>query len=69
MQEISEEDAIAEGYELAKGYEALARAFFKQPYRQVFIEAWDDIYTKKGYGQDTNPWVFACEFKVLSIKR
>jgi len=29
---------------------------------------WDSIYAKKGFGWDTNSWVWACEFKVLEVK-
>ena len=65
INEISEADTIAEGCELAEGYEELAMAFFKQPHRQVFIEMWDDIYAAKGFGWNTNCWVWGCEFKVL----
>ena len=67
--DISEKNALAEGCELAEGYEELAIAFFKQPHRQVFIELWDDIYAKRGFGWDDNPWAFACEFKVLEVTK
>ena len=63
VHEISEEDAIAEGCELAEGYEHLAVAFFQHPHKQVFIELWDDIYAKRGFGWDANPWVWVIDFK------
>ena len=53
VQEISVEDALAEGmlasdpYKLAGEYEAL----------------WNEINAKRGYGWDVNPWVWVVEFK------
>jgi hypothetical protein len=31
-----------------------------------FINLWDSINAKRGYGWDTNPWVFVIEFKVIN---
>lgn len=31
--------------------------------RPAFASLWDSAYAKRGYGWDTNPWVFACEFE------
>ena len=28
-----------------------------------FADSWDSIYAKKGYGWDSNPWIWAIEFK------
>ena len=65
VQEISEADAMAEGCTLPEGYEELAIAFFKQPCREVFIDLWDSINGKRGYGWDANPWVWVLEFEVI----
>jgi hypothetical protein len=31
----------------------------------AFAVAWDSLNAKRGYGWDTNPWVFVVEFAVL----
>ena len=68
VQEISEEDAIAEGIEQVekrafgyKDYEGNVGATF-QPW-QSFMTLWDSINLKRGYGWDTNPWVWMLSFK------
>ena len=65
VQEVTDRDAIAEGCLLPKGYEDLAASFFKQPYRQVFIDLWDSINAKRGYSWESNPWVWVIEFRVI----
>lgn len=52
VQCITEEDARAEGC-IEFGLTA----------RDAFIELWDSIYAKKGYGWDANPWVWVYDFK------
>lgn len=49
LQDISEEDAYAEG-----GFTV-----------GQFIELWDSINAKCGYSWDENPWVWAIEFEVV----
>ena len=49
VQDITEEDAQAEGVD------SLAD----------FIELWDKLNAKRGYGWDTNPWVWVIEFRVV----
>lgn len=34
--------------------------------RNVFVELWDRINAKRGYGWDSNPWVWAVTFEVVS---
>ena len=34
---------------------------------QLFREAWDKLNAKRGYGWETNPWVWVMEFKRLNI--
>lgn len=64
LQDITEEDAIAEGMSktLADGV--------------VFISAkgnfhvfWDSLNIKRGYGWDTNPWVWVIEFERINKER
>jgi len=59
LQEITEEDAIAEGI-WGKG----------EPYQGIgdlpsdrFRDLWDSLNAKRGYSWDINPWVWVIEFK------
>lgn len=47
VQEISEEDAVAEGVDIWADFRPL----------------WDSINAKRGFGWDVNPWVWALTFK------
>lgn len=56
LQDISECDAIAEGLEDATNYtpsENIGR----------FVDFWNNFNLKRGYGWDTNPWVWAYTFE------
>lgn len=60
LQDISEEDAKAEG--------AIPVGWIKHEehlphYVKSFIKLWNSINAKRGYGWDTNPWVWVIEFK------
>uniref|UniRef100_A0A6M3XHW1 Uncharacterized protein n=1 Tax=viral metagenome TaxID=1070528 RepID=A0A6M3XHW1_9ZZZZ len=64
VQEITEADVIAEGvgaYTLARGVLSDAPP---DP-RWKFIEIWNSINVKRGYGWDTNPWVWVVEFRKM----
>lgn len=55
LNEISEDDAIAEG---------IPRAY---PIAQVeFQHLWDDINAARGYAWTTNPWVWCLRFSVIN---
>lgn len=56
VQEISEEDAMAEGCNPVR--------WAMQTPRDHFEELWDSINAKRGYGWDANPWVAALTFTV-----
>lgn len=56
VQEISEEDAFAEGILTGRCYEDGEAVY-------GFRELWDSINTKRGYGWEVNPWVWVLEFK------
>lgn len=56
VQEISEEDAMAEGIELMNVTREDSHRFH---YRVL----WDDLNLKRGFGWKTNPWVWALTFK------
>jgi len=76
LQDITEEDAIAEGvswldeacysnngwtptlYDLDSGGSPV--------FRDGFTALWDSINAKRGYGWETNPWVWVIEFEKIS---
>ena len=60
VQEISEEDAIAEGI-MRWQSERLQRE--DKGARTDFQALWDSINLKRGYGWETNPWVWVISFK------
>jgi hypothetical protein len=69
LQEITEEDARAEGCctfhdHIADGKFA-GVAEFDLTARDAFADLWDSINAKRGYGWDSNPFVWAISFKVL----
>ncbi len=33
--------------------------------RNRFVSLWDSLYAKRGYGWDSNPWVWVIEFKLV----
>lgn len=57
LNDISEEDAMAEGVTRPPYYSAA-------PHYQIwFRNLWDSINAKRGYSWDSNPWVWVIEFK------
>ena len=64
LQEITEDDAKAEG-----APSIMLRGKDEQPFDSVipsiwYEDKWDSLNAKRGYGWDTNPWVWVIEFKV-----
>ena len=57
LQDISEEDCIAEGVTLR------GTSRYEGQSRDAYADLWDSLNTKRGFGWDTNPWVWAIEFK------
>ena len=57
LQEITEEDAIAEGCPGIATHKPYPRQ-----YRDSFIVLWDSLNAKRGYGWETNPWVWCISF-------
>ena len=70
LQDISEEDARAEGcitfnYNSGDGkFEDVLE--FDLTARDTFCELWQRLNLKRGYGWETNPWVWAIEFEKIS---
>ena len=67
LQEITEEDARAEGLVYHKGFSQ----WYTSPdtlvfgHKTAFQILWDSLNAKRGYGWDTNPWVWPISFKVV----
>ncbi len=53
VQDISEDDAKAEGVSLEKW----------DSYRVAYAELWSDLNAKRGFGWSVNPWVWVIEFR------
>lgn len=60
LQDISEHDAVCEGIEPAT---RLACGADSHDPRQSFLELWDSINAARGYGWDSNPWVWVVQFE------
>jgi hypothetical protein len=58
LQDISERDAIEEGLTDAARYTPRENI-------QRFADFWDSFNSKRGYGWDTNPWVWAYTFELV----
>ncbi len=69
LQEISEEDAVAEGCSGHDGEGPYISAFGGRRIINNFAALWDTLNAKRGYGWDSNPWVWAYTFKVLEVRR
>ena len=76
LQDISEEDANAEGVDEPGIYQGFSDGLFmlqttqdepedELTYRDGFAWLWDSINAKRGIGWDTNPWVWAIEFRMV----
>ena len=63
VQDITEDDAIAEGVQYFTASGKMTRS--EMSMRSAFADLWDFINLKRGYGWDTNPLVFAIEFRVI----
>lgn len=63
LQNISEEDAVAEG--TGALYEAYQKATGNLPVfdREVFAWFWDLLNAKRGYGWESNPFVWIVDFR------
>lgn len=64
VQEISEEDARAEGVRPTTVKELTALGAGTRPsWRKSFEGLWDSINAARGFGWDANPWVWVVDFK------
>ena len=75
LQDISDEDAIAEGIEVIGGclkdsptfrdYEDIYSEGYGYPINS-FQSLWNSINESRGYGWDVNPWVWVIEFEIAN---
>jgi len=66
LQEISEADAVAEGIEdLGDGVGKIERekSVAYSTIHGLYVELWNSINAKRGYGWEANPWVWVIEFR------
>lgn len=67
LQTISESDARDEGVTIEdhhmRGYCAGA---FRPPSIRAFHDLWDNLNASRGYGWDTNPWVWVVAFRRIA---
>lgn len=71
VREISEADCKAEGVAPlmvdSGGIDGGSGAWIEIPhYQPAFVELWDSINKKRGFGWDTNCWVWVVEFKRIN---
>lgn len=67
VQDISEEDAKAEGVDYtAEDKQDIAGRFAVGLHTLPFIRLWDSINAKRGYGWNANPYVWVIEFRKVT---
>lgn len=69
LQDVSTEDVCKEGFvqkefELGTGY-GLPNWSRGLPAKEAFAHLWDHLNAKRGFGWDTNPWLWVIEFRKI----
>lgn len=64
VQEISEEDAEAEGW-VRRSDVSSDPQVHTDAARDWYADLWDQINAKRGFGWDVNPWVWVVEFRMI----
>lgn len=67
LQNITEEGAKAEGIEqpVCPHPDCSPGSCASSRYRPEFALRWNEINSKRGFGWETDPWVFAIDYKVI----
>ncbi|WP_368216607.1 hypothetical protein [Aeromonas sp. R2-3] len=63
LNDINEQDALAEGVDDGTSPAAIAAGWFEKP-RRAFRRLWERIYGQESW--DSNPWVWVVEFKRIA---
>lgn len=63
VQDIGENDAIAEGFDLSNTEAAQTAGWYEKPQR-AFQRIWEQLYGKDNWSQ--NPWVWVIEFEAIN---
>jgi len=66
LQEITEEDARAEGIIWTQIETSPGSGIFKPYAIEEFKHLWNSIYSKKGMGWEGNPWVWCISFRRIT---
>jgi hypothetical protein len=69
VNDISEEDAIAEGVTPLEYHMADGTVDHIISAREQYSHLWDALNAKRGYGWDADPWVWAISFRVSEAGR
>lgn len=75
LQDITEEQAIKEGFTQyvctnCKGFGCCdcSGSGLEEPGMVGFFHTWDNLYEKRGYGWEANPWVWVIEFQRVEVE-
>lgn len=64
VQDISRQDCEREGMAYTNG-RGLGEDFYNAFCLTPFMSLWNDLYGKRGYGWDKNPWIWVIEFECI----
>jgi hypothetical protein len=63
LQDITPDDARAEGHPHVPGTERYPQEVHDDAARDWFMDLWHDLNAKRGYPWESNPWVWVVEFR------
>ncbi len=65
LQNITGWDVLAEGVDNGRSNPTMGERW-ENMQRLAFQDLWDNLYSKRGYGWDLNPWVWVIEFERMN---
>jgi len=72
LQEITPSDAIKEGHPTGDNIPRDGELWFRRKIAdgkiRWFANLWDSLNAKRGYGWDTNPWVWVITFSTMGVR-
>ena len=63
LQDITYQDILDEGWDVKTSKPSTSRTAGEDA-KDWFINLWDSLSKKRGYGWDTNPWVWVISFQI-----